>query len=100
MRLYEEILKKADATARYTVLVGGGGYFEGVKTVGDFSPNKIVLHFPRYGVEIEGETLAIKKYCDGDLHLLGKIISMRVVAPSLQREENPLSAQSGKGGKA
>lgn len=91
MRLYEEILKQADATARYTVLVGGGGYFEGVKTVGDFSPNKIVLHFPRYGVEIEGETLAIKKYCDGDLELSGKIYSAKLLDGKREEESRPLS---------
>lgn len=79
MRLYNEILKDVDATSRYTVVVGGGGYFEGVKTVGDFSPNKIVLHFPRYGVEIEGETLSIKKYCDGDLEIAGKIYSAKLL---------------------
>ncbi len=72
MRLYEEILKGAGG-ARYTVLVGGGGYFEGVKRVGDFSPQKVVLYFSRYCVEVEGDGLYIKKYCDGDLELSGKI---------------------------
>ena len=73
--MYEEIFKGVEGTARYTVIVGGGGYFEGVKTVGDFSPRKIVVYFSRYGVEIDGEGLTIKKYCDGDLQLLGKIYS-------------------------
>ncbi len=79
MRLYEEIFKNTDAAARCALIVGGGGYFEGVKTVGDFSPNKIVLHFPRYGVEIEGESLAIKKYCEGDLQLSGKIYFLKLL---------------------
>ena len=102
MRLYEEIFKNADgaAFARCVIVPLGGGYFEGVKSVVDFSDEKLTLAFPKQTVEIEGKALRIKKYCDGDLHLLGKIISMRVVAPSLQREENLLSAQSGKGGKA
>ncbi|MBQ7923962.1 MAG: YabP/YqfC family sporulation protein [Clostridia bacterium] len=80
MRLYGEILRGANVSgARYTVVVGGGGYFEGVKTVGDFSPEKIVVHFPRFGVEICGEKLAIKKYCDGDLELSGKIYETRLL---------------------
>ncbi len=74
MRLYEEILKGVqNAGARYTVAIGGGGYFEGVKRVGDFSPQKVVLYFSKCSLEITGENLAIKKYCEGDLELSGKI---------------------------
>lgn len=90
MRLYEEIFKNTDAGARCALIVGGGGYFEGVKTVGDFSPNKILLHFPRYGVEIEGESLSIKKYCEGDLQLSGKIYSWKLL-DGKQTAENPSS---------
>ncbi len=74
MRLMEEIWKGAqNVGARYTVLVSGGGYFEGVKRVGDFSPQKIVLYFAACSLSVEGENLVIKKYCDGDLQISGKI---------------------------
>ncbi len=79
MRLYDEIFKNTDALAKYSVVVGGGGYFEGVKTVGDFSPQKIIVYFPRYGLEIEGESLVISKYCEGDLQLSGKIFSVKLL---------------------
>ena len=81
MRLYDEIFKNADggAFSRCVVVPNGGGYFEGVKAVGDFSPERIVVCFPRESVEIEGENLAIKKYCDGDLRLSGSIRSLRVL---------------------
>ncbi len=79
MRLYEEIFKNTDAVAKFSIVVGGGGYFEGVKTVGDFSPQKIVIHFPRYGVEVEGENLSIRKYCEGDLELSGKIHGVKLL---------------------
>ena len=79
MRLYDEIFKNTDALARYSVAVGGGGYFEGVKTVGDFSSQKIIVYFPRYGLEIEGENFVIGKYCEGDLQLLGKIFSVKLI---------------------
>ncbi len=79
MRLYDEIFKSPSgmALARCLVIPGGGAYFEGVKTVGDFSPERIVLYFPRETAEIEGENLIIKKYCDGDLELGGSVFSVR-----------------------
>ena len=80
MRLYDEIFKNADggAFSRCVIVPCGGGYFEGVKAVGDFSPERVVVHFPRETVEIEGENLSIKKYFDGDLQLSGKIYALKV----------------------
>ena len=78
MRLYDEIFKNTDgfSFARCTVIPGGGGYFEGVKAVGDFSPERVVICFPRCTVATEGKGLAIKKYYDGDLQLSGQIFSL------------------------
>ncbi len=75
MRLYEEIFKGVDGLAvqKYTVVLGGGGYFEGVKSMGDFSPEQVVLFFPKYSLQIDGKNLRVKKYCDGDLELAGVI---------------------------
>ena len=80
MRLYDEIFKNTDgvAFARCTIVPGGGGYFEGVKAVGDFSPERIVICFPKDTVAAEGKNLSIKKYYDGDLQLSGNIFSLRV----------------------
>ena len=79
MRLYDEIFKNASgmALSRYTVAVQGGGYFEGVKAVGDFSSEQIVLYFPHASVQIDGVDLSIGKYCDGDLRLKGKVRAMQ-----------------------
>ena len=81
MRLYDEIFKSAEGVAlsRFTIVPRGGGYFEGVKAGGDFSPERIVLYFPRESVEVEGEELSIGKYCDGDLRLSGRILSVRLL---------------------
>ena len=86
MRLYDDIFKDpgGSACARCVVVPGGGGYFEGVKSVGDFSSEKIVIYFHRQVVEIYGIDLAIKKYYDGDLHVGGRVSAVRVVSP----EEN------------
>ena len=79
MRLHDEIFKGEEGVgARCILLVGGGGYFEGVKSVGEFSSNRLVLFFPRASVEIEGEAFVIKKYCDGDLELSGSIFSWKI----------------------
>ena len=83
MRLYDDIFKDpgGSACARCVVVPGGGGYFEGVKSVGDFSSEKIVIYFPRQAVEIYGVDLAIKKYYDGDLHIGGRVSAVRMVSP-------------------
>ena len=82
MRLFDEIFKNDTlaSLARCMLIVGGGGYFEGVKTVGDFTPERIVVYFPKETVIIEGENLSIGKYYDGDLRLHGKIRSWRIDA--------------------
>ncbi len=88
MRLYDEIFKDADggAFARCTIVPSGGGYFQGVKAVGDFSSERIVVCFHKQTVEAEGEELCIKKYYDGDLQLSGKIRSLKVLG---EKEEKP-----------
>ncbi len=82
MRLYDEIFKETDGIrlGRYTVVINGGGYFEGVKAVGDFSPERIALFYGAGTAEVEGENLTIKKYCDGDLQLSGRILSVKFLA--------------------
>ena len=87
MRLYDEIFKNADggAFARCTIVPSGGGYFEGVKAVGDFSAERVVVCFPRETVEVTGENLSIKKYYDGDLQLSGRIFCVRV--PNTENEK-------------
>ncbi len=80
MRLYEEIFKNAEgmAASKCVFVPRGGGYFEGVKSVGEFSPERVLVCFPKEQVLVEGENLIIKKYCDGDLQLSGRITSVRV----------------------
>ena len=81
MRLYDEIFKDADggAFARCTIVPSGGGYFQGVKGVGDFSSERIVVYFPKQTIEAEGKSLSIKKYYDGDLQISGNIFSLKVL---------------------
>ena len=80
MRLYEEISKLLDgeafALSRCLIIPLGGGYFQGVKAVGDFSEERIELYFSSVKLCVQGKGLVIKKYCDGDLILSGKITAL------------------------
>lgn len=79
MLLFGEIFKRVEGElfSRCALVIGGEGYFEGVRAVGELSPTKIVLYFPHACVEIEGEDLSVGKYCDGDLQICGKIRAYR-----------------------
>lgn len=59
------------------VIIGDfSGYFEGVRSIGAFSPNQIVLHLRGATIKVSGEKLVIKKYCAGDVAVCGKITSI------------------------
>ena len=76
MRLYDEIFSRSDGvfpSARCLLAVGGEGYFQGVKSLGDFSPDRVEIYFGNKAIAVVGEALCVKKYCDGDLVLGGKI---------------------------
>ncbi len=77
MRLYEELFKNKGELSqdRCVILLGYGGYFEGVKSLGEFSAERIELCFAKRNAVIEGVDLSIGKYCDGDLRIDGKILS-------------------------
>lgn len=87
MRLYNSLFKSADGLSigRYTVAVQGGGYFEGVKSLGDFSPESICLHFSHALLEVVGENLVIAKFIDGDLQIDGKITGVRQIKGAEER---------------
>lgn len=78
MRLYGEIMEKTGLAelfkgARCTLLLGGGGYFQGVKSIGAFSEEKIEIRFSSGEADLRGKGFCILKYCDGDLSLSGEI---------------------------
>ena len=59
------------------VLIGdGAGYFENVRSVKSYSPDKIELVLKKGGLKISGEKLVIKKYCAGDIAVCGTIKSI------------------------
>ena len=94
MRFYEELFKSADggAFSRCIWVPRGGGYFQGVKAVEDFSSERIVICFPKDTVEVTGERLMIKKYCDGDLEISGRVLCVRAL---FAEDEGDISLRQG-----
>ena len=77
MRLFSEIAKSLSAELgvgiQYTVLDGQGGYFQNVKRITEFSPERIVLRGKKGTVRVEGKNLSIGKYYAGDVAVKGEI---------------------------
>lgn len=63
----------------YRVLLLGdrAGYFESVKSVISYSQTKIELAVKNSLLTIDGENLFIKKFCEGDVVICGKILSVK-----------------------
>ena len=78
MRLFSEITRvfgreEDSSRVQYTVLDGGGGYFQNVKKILEFSESAIVFKGKRGGVRVEGEGLSLGKYYLGDAVVRGRI---------------------------
>jgi len=59
------------------MLIGDfAGYFEHVKTIISYSPEEIILGVKKNIVKVVGEKLLIKRFCEGDVVICGKIISV------------------------
>ncbi len=81
MRLYQEILQKiglseAFSSERCVWVLGGGGYFQGVKSVSEFSEDKVVLAYGSGVLTVLGERFCIDKYEGEDVALSGEISSV------------------------
>lgn len=81
MRLFSEIRKalgesEDPARVQYTVLDGGGGYFQNVKKILEFSENTIVFSGRRGAVRVEGSNLSLGKYFAGDAVVKGNIVKV------------------------
>ena len=72
----KEGLKELFSSARCSFVFGGGGYFQGVKSVEEYTPERLVLSYKKGRVEITGKELRIGKYYEGDLALVGSIFSV------------------------
>ena len=79
MRLFSEIAsalgrEEDSSRVQYTVLDGGGGYFQNVKKILEFSEGTVVFAGRRGAVRVEGEGLYLGKYYLGDAIVRGNIV--------------------------
>lgn len=77
--LSERTKEELSLFPRCRLEIGAGGYFENVKSIGDFSKEKLVLYFSKNALEIQGQNFVIGKFYDGDLQLLGRIESVKLL---------------------
>lgn len=75
MKLLEQILNElgADTLKSFTVIPTFGGYFQSVRSIAEYSPQKILLVLKKTVVTIEGEKLEIGKYFEQDIFIKGNI---------------------------
>lgn len=80
MKLLEQILGElgADTLKSFTVIPQFGGYFRSIKSVAEFSPEKIVL-VQKHGVfTLEGENLEVGSYFEEDILINGDIRNVKI----------------------
>lgn len=75
MKLLEQILCElgADTLKSFVVVPSTCGYFRSIKSVKEYSPQKIVLAQKRRDVTVEGENLEVGKYFEEDILIKGDI---------------------------
>ena len=58
---------------RIVLLGQTAGYFENVKSIVSYTQEEIVLALSKGCLKVNGNNLYIKKYCEGDVVICGKI---------------------------
>lgn len=62
--------------SKITLIGDVAGYFECVKSIKKYSKEEIIISLKKETITVTGEELSIKKYCEGDLAVCGKIKSI------------------------
>ena len=75
MKLLEQILQECggDTLKSFSVIPDFGGYFRSVKTIAEFSPQKIGIDLKRERIILNGENMQIGKYFQDDVFIKGVI---------------------------
>lgn len=77
MKLLRQILSEAgaDTGEAFTVVPGFGAYFQNVRSVVEYSEERVVLAVGRATVVVTGERLTVGNYFQRDLLLLGNVFT-------------------------
>ncbi|MGN0818670.1 MAG: YabP/YqfC family sporulation protein [Candidatus Coproplasma sp.] len=80
MKLLQQLLYEAgaDDARAFTIVPDFGGYFKCVKGICEYSPEKIIIQVGKSCVELEGKSLCVGKFFQGDLFISGQISGVRV----------------------
>ena len=65
-----------DCAYRAVLFGESAGYFERVKSIVSYEKEEVVLSLKCGGLRVKGRDLYIKKYCEGDVVICGKILSV------------------------
>ena len=68
----------APKTFRAVLFGNSAGYFEGVTAIQHYAENEIALCLKKGAIIVKGENLYLKKYCQGDVCVCGKIKSIEM----------------------
>ena len=80
MKLIKEILKEygADVLKSFTIIPNFGGYFCSVKSVIEYTPQKIILSQNKKIIKVHGENLSILEYFQQDMLILGNFSGVEI----------------------
>ncbi len=83
MKLFDEIMSRLGVDeeivfggAKYVVFDGRCAYFENVKGIDDFSENEVKILLKKGKLKVSGNGLYIRRFIEGDLAILGEILSV------------------------
>ena len=80
MKLLEQIMDElgADTLKSFSIVPSFGGYFRSVKSIAEYSPEKMVLLQKKTSIVLEGENLQVGKYFEEDIFIKGNIKVIKV----------------------
>ena len=80
MKLLEQILSElgGDTLKSFTVIPKFGGYFQSVKSIAEYTPQKIVLKLKKYSITLVGEDMQVGKYFEEDIFIKGDIDGIQI----------------------
>lgn len=67
-----------DTLKSFTVIPRFGGYFRSVKSITEYTPQKIVLRLKKFNLTLVGEEMQVGKYFQEDLFIKGDIKGIQI----------------------
>lgn len=80
MKLLEQILEElgGDTLKSFSIVPAFGGYFRSIKSIAEYSPEKIILLQKKIAITLQGENLEVGKYFEEDIFIKGDIKAVNI----------------------